>query len=103
MDDLVESLLLAVLRERGKPLYDMRSEVRIHIDNYEGFVRDATVPDPNHPDKREQAVQAYRDRFRERVEREASQAIRGTADHLYHVLKVLAPDRTAERAHLPIE
>jgi hypothetical protein len=103
MDDLVESLLLAVLRERGKPLYDMRSEVRIHIDNYERFVRDATVPDQDNPDKHERAVQAYRDRFRERVEREALQTNRGTADHLHHVLKVLDRDRTAERAHLPIE
>jgi hypothetical protein len=93
MDELVESLLLAVLREHGKSFVDIRQELRIHIADFERLVRSAALPDSNDPYKCERAVQEFRVRFRERVEREASQSNDNTAT-LHQALQILEEDRS---------
>ena len=86
MDELAEALLLAVLREEGKSLVEMRLAVRAHIAVYERLVRSAALPHLSDRD-----VQEFRARFRDRVEREA-QANYGTAA-LHQALQILEEDR----------
>jgi hypothetical protein len=93
MDELIEGLLLAVLRERGNPALETRREVRTHIADFERLVRYAGLPDPDDPYKRERAVREFRVRFRERVELEASRANDDPAI-LHQTLEVLKEDRS---------
>ena len=88
MDELAEALLLAVLREDGKSLVEMRLAVRAHIAVYERLVRSAALPHLGDRD-----VQEFRVRFRERVGREL-QAGHNTAA-LHQALQILEEDRSS--------
>jgi rRNA maturation protein Rpf1 len=97
MDERIEELYKVVLSEQGKPLGEMRREVRQHMVDAEEAVKEARELHLNDPDN-ELAVQRFRHQFRERVRvervaREAEQASPDTAKHLREVLIILEEDR----------
>jgi acyl-CoA reductase-like NAD-dependent aldehyde dehydrogenase len=63
MDERIEELYKAVLREEGKPLGEMRQEVRRHIVEAEKIVKETTEPHLETPHT-ERAVQRFRHTFR---------------------------------------
>jgi hypothetical protein len=92
MDVKIQRFFEAVKDEANKPLGEMRRKVRQHIVEAEKSVRDTTEPDPDDPDN-EQAVQLFRDQFRERVHGEFARASGDVAIHLHAVLEILKEDR----------
>jgi hypothetical protein len=89
MDERIEELFKAVLSEQGKPLGEMRRELRRHIFEAEKIVKETTEPHLDDPNN-ERAVQRFRQAFRVHVLRTAEHANgdTATADHLREVLKI---------------
>jgi hypothetical protein len=92
MDVKIQRLFEAVKGEENKPLGEMRRVVRQRIVEAEKNVRETTEPDPDDADN-EQAVQRFRDQFRERVHSEFARASGDAAIHLHAVLEILKEDR----------
>jgi hypothetical protein len=86
MDVKIRRLFEAIKGEKNKPLGEMRREVRQHIVEAEKNIRETTEPDPDDPDN-EQAVQRFRNQFRERVHVICTRS-GDAAIHLHAVLDV---------------
>lgn len=92
MDEIAESLLRAVLKEKDIPREQMRRNVRKHIIAHEAAVRNLTAAAP---DVRKDAIEEFRARFRACLDHEASNANLDTARHLREVVKIASEERTA--------
>jgi hypothetical protein len=87
MDALIEALFQAVLSEEYKS--DRHRQVKARILEAEGAIREWTKPKLSDPGN-ERVLLEFRDRLRQRVERETTQATVGTASYLIDVLSILA-------------
>ena len=92
MDVAIQRLFKAIKAEVNKPLGEMRREVRQHIVKAEKNIRETTDPDPDDPNNK-QAVQRFRDQFRECVHGEFARSSGDAAIHLHAVLEILKEDR----------
>jgi uncharacterized protein YPO0396 len=90
LDEIAESLLRAVLKEKDIPREQMRRNVRKHIIAHEAAVRNVTAAVP---DVREDAIEEFRARFRACLDHEASYANADTARHLREVVKIVSEEQ----------
>jgi hypothetical protein len=98
-DPLIEALFQAVLSEEDKPLSVRHRQVKHRILEAEAAVRKWTKPRLSDPSN-ERVLLEFRDRLRQRVERETTQATGGTASYLVDVLRILA-ETEAENFNQP--
>jgi hypothetical protein len=87
MDAFIEALFQAVLSEADKS--DRHRQVKARILEAEGAIREWTKPKLSDPGNKRVLLE-FRDRLRQRIERETTQATGSTASYLIDVLRILA-------------
>jgi len=101
MDSLIEALFQAVLGEEEKPLSVRNRQVKDRILEAESAIRTWTKPKLSDPGN-ERVLLEFRDRLRQRVERETTEVVGGTASYLIDVLRILA-ETEAENFNRPVK